>query len=427
VTATDLLWGGAQDEDGAAASLAGVASAIVELPDGTPPPGELRDGVALDRYSATAAHGLLFERAVLPAGTVFGLRVQVELPELHREAILDALRQVAAALRDGAVRIGAAQTRGLGLLRLEGGRLYERDLSSPGGIRSALRGQPHVTTSVDDREAFPPIATDDLVVEVTWRPRLPTFVRRRGQGLAVDALPLTARVADGQVALVLPGSSIKGALRAQAERIVRTVKGTAVPDAHADQLRVELVDDLFGVAPTRDELGCQGALFVADCHSELRIDAEKWQAIVEAAPHPEGQERRRDLSPLMQATATAGLARGDGRAWLEPAQHVALDRWTQAAADGALFSVLEPHDVAWQPLRLSIDIAWLDPDRRHAALALLWLVLRDLRGQRIALGAGASRGQGWIAVDAISASSDTEWIESPTPEMSSGWDSWVRA
>lgn len=48
------------------------------------------------------------------------------------------------------------------------------------------------------------------------------MVKAEGEGIAVDILPLISGF-DGGITFVLPGSSIKGALRTQAERIIRTV------------------------------------------------------------------------------------------------------------------------------------------------------------------------------------------------------------
>lgn len=83
--------------------------------------------------------------------------------------------------------------------------------------------------------------------------------------------------------------------------------------------------------------------------------------------------------------------------------HVAIDRWTGGASDHRLFSALDPSaTVAWEPIRLEVDVARLDrhcrSDAASAALPLLLLVLRDLRDGWLSLGYGGTRGRGQIEV-----------------------------
>jgi hypothetical protein len=121
------------------------------------------------------------------------------------------------------------------------------------------------------------------------------------------------------------------------------------------------------------------------------------------------------------------------RSWLashgiEQADHVAIDRWTGGAADGRLYSVLEPHAVRWNPITIAVDLTRLGdaarsefftdgadesgaPDPPHdvtadAGLALLLLVLRDLAEGWIPLGHGAYRGLGWIEVQGVHVTGD---------------------
>ena len=75
------------------------------------------------------------------------------------------------------------------------------------------------------------------------------------QGTVVHALPLADRVTRdpglAQMAWLLPGSSIKGALRSHAERIVRTLRGVAAPGDFLEAVRdrqLGPVLTLFGFA-----------------------------------------------------------------------------------------------------------------------------------------------------------------------------------
>jgi len=150
---------------------------------------------------------------------------------------------------------------------------------------------------------------------IDWAPAGPLLVKAGQEGIAVDAVPLVSAVG-AQVALVLPGSSVKGALRAHAERIVRTLLGQGRPAWVAgsrgdpkrrflDAVDVPLVNELFGQRAQRpgpadagDWLPGLGALAVADCFARHRLPAPQWQSL--CASH--------DDSTLALALREHGLA-----------------------------------------------------------------------------------------------------------------------
>ncbi|MFD0661286.1 RAMP superfamily CRISPR-associated protein [Thermocatellispora tengchongensis] len=204
------------------------------------------------------------------------------------------------------------------------------------------------------------------------------MVRSGTRGLVVDTLPLTTRIGRRHLTLALPGASIKGALRAHAEFIERTARGLDVDTpvvngsagAYSAAFRAQLdqlpaVRALFGAARDDSADRRAGALRAEECTSTATIPDDLWRSVTGADTEPsttgEYPESVRDrLEDL-------GMSRSD---------HVALDRWTGGAADGRLFSVLEPHAVEWEPIRLSLDLTRLgDDDARHAPLALLLLTL----------------------------------------------------
>ncbi len=398
------VWG-FQEGDKGHASYVFVEDAVI--PDGVAV--EVRDGVGIDRVWGCAAEHVKYDRAILPRGTALPLVLTVELRGDGSEAKA-MFGDLLAALESGEVRFGAGRTRGLGRLRLSAAAEVKKEtLNKCNGILEALRGKsPAVTLPTLGR------SRPRLVATVDWRPDGPLMVKSGLDGVGVDMLPLLSAVA-GALAPVLPGSSVKGALRNQAERVVRTVLGCrALHDLDGKErflahTRVPLVEELFG-SPGRGKkekeersegesregrLGL-GALAVDDCYAkDLRIPRERWQRVIRAAPDAgEGQsesELRRvlDESPSPLTHWTAGY-------------HVAVDRWTGGAADGFLYTVLEPHDVAWEPLTLEIDVARLERLGCAAeALALLLFVLRDLSAGRIPLGFATLRGMGAVAVSGV--------------------------
>ncbi|ROO60908.1 CRISPR/Cas system CSM-associated protein Csm3 (group 7 of RAMP superfamily) [Micromonospora sp. Llam0] len=406
----------------------------------------VRDGVGIDRRSASAAAAYLYTREVLPAGTAFALRLVADTPTTAPEPgypggwpalVHDAVETVIAGLSHGRVPIGAGRGRGHGRVQLRDVTVRHADLSEPAGLVAWLTG-----TAEPTRPLVPELPPQDgrLRITVAWRPTTPVLVRDSLSGTVVDTLPLTATDVDGTVRLLLPGSSIRGVVRSHAERIMRTLLQQDAPDhADGDSFGETLrrppvgVDVLFGAAPdghrqgrpgSQDTTGWRGAVSVADCHSLGQLSAQSWNSVVTVSPKARAatarttpgteprQERADRNSDRDQArTRLYGLL-GDisPEVPFQISDHVAIDRWTGGASDHRLFSVLEPGPtVRWEPIRIEVDVARLArfarldrSDPRHAsataALPLLLLVLRDLRDGWLTLGYGSTRGRGQIEV-----------------------------
>jgi CRISPR/Cas system CSM-associated protein Csm3 (group 7 of RAMP superfamily) len=277
--------------------------------------------------------------------------------------------------------------------------LRESPFATRAGILAALRNRAGADVPAGDVEAalrrHPPRRRPRLVITVEWEPVGPLMVKSGHEGIAVDVLPLVGALPGG-LALVLPGSSVKGALRSRAECIVRTLLGLDLPPGKDPRkrflraLEVPLVDELFGLRGTGEPnpegdgpLAGLGALGVDDCYATA-IPGERWEEV----------ERATAEGPLRQALDGAGL-----RHW-QQAFHVAVDRWTGGAAESFLYSVLEP-DAGWEPLVLTVDLDRLPGPLQQPALALLLLVLRDLGRGRLPLGFATHRGMGAVRVKAV--------------------------
>jgi len=300
------------------------------------------------------------------------------------------------ALEKGDIRIGAAKTRGLGRIKLKDLTIKAQDLGSSVGIFDTLLkgGNPQDWKILSQAVTYQSPA--NLTVDITWEPKEPVMVKAEGDGIAIDILPLVSQVGN-DVTFVIPGSSIKGVLRTQAERIIRTVRQptTLEEDKFLEQVRLDLVNELFGSAARgKTDQGRIGALSVDDCFSEIFMKIPHWADVENA------KEMTDDLKTALQRALGQEPYKK-----LQPAMHVAVDRWTGGAADGMLYSVLEPIGVTWQPIGLHLDIARLtiyNPVLVKPAIALLLLVLRDLANRKIPIGYGTNRGMGTILVSKIS-------------------------
>lgn len=419
---------------------------------------EIRDSVGIDRYYGVAADKAKFNRAILPRGTKMNFLMTVEIGEDHDANKTKAIiGNLLAALTASKVRFGAARTRGLGRVRLGNGRIREDVFDKPDGILNLLKilsskeeeqGKTFATlTSWLDTEeikealkANEPNSPPHLEINITWKPCLPVMVKAGYDGIGVDMLPLTSGVDKGELALCLPGSSIKGALRSHAERIVRTVldcenkrfqtKGKR--DFHDQIKALPLIDELFGAKKEKDakqeRLGL-GALAIDDCYATETMNAAAWRKVETARDDkPEDEAKQKDQASAGESKdqseqgavsyfkrelwqylreidkqrshwSEADYAKDTSRFRIN--HHVAIDRWTGGASEGALYSVLAPTKVDWDDMRLMLDF-----DRLRGvelpALMLLLLTLRDVAENRLPFGFATTRGMGEIGVENIS-------------------------
>lgn len=113
VGGSGILFGGVKgDDEGAQSPL------IVHEVKGLLPKGggvEIRDGVGIDVKSGTALKGAKFDYEVIPAGTVFGCRLELLVFDASQESsLLQHLLASLAGLENGEIALGAKTTRGFG-------------------------------------------------------------------------------------------------------------------------------------------------------------------------------------------------------------------------------------------------------------------------------------------------------------------------
>lgn len=394
---------GFQAGDRGHAARAFVEDALIDL-GGADAAVEVRDGIGIERCTGATARRIKYNRAILPPGTGFPLAMTVELPGAVKSDLRNVVGHLLAALEGGEVGFGAARTRGFGDVKLHDTRVIDEDWGSKKGLLALLDdkvgGVEVQTADLVVRDGIQPAVAPRIVFSVDSKSVGALMVKSGLEGIAVDALPLAGPTGTGTWALLLPGSGIKGALRFQAERIVRTLLHrdapgpVGTPEAFLAAVQVPLVEHLFGAGKPPDAKKSaaksspkpgttsppgKGALSVADCHGTRSFTAAQWTAVV-------------------SAETGEGLAKALGSetrdASMEQAHHVGADRWTGGAAENILFSALEPLGESWGPLQLTLDLDRLPKELHLPAVALMLLLLRDLAGERIPFGYGSNRGLG---------------------------------
>ena len=374
--------------------------------------GELpsRMGNAIDRYWGSVADGALFEHEYLPAGRPLEIVItaQAGLPDgvdVPAGAVEPATPEQVETLfglflglfRSERIAFGGRQGAGWGRVRPDARpgagfwTLTRAPLGSCDDLVSWLSGGQDMAGTITPVDCGGP---DRMRITVEWnsptgilvadpriseaelerkrqekekRERAAQEAGRSGEPDDVRDDYVPARQMRTDTAqderLVLPGSSVRGALRSRASRIARTilaarhapVEDWSDTDVH-DQLAGDpvLVRDLFGSTEQH------GALTVLD------------------------------------TLAVPGSSR------LIP--HNAGDRWTGGVAGGALYGE-EVHDAQWGDLTLELNPGSFSPradaDRRRAAWCLLGLVLAELAAGALPLGSRGTRGLGQVKVTSI--------------------------
>ena len=165
----------------------------------------------------------------------------------------------------------------------------------------------------------------------------------------------------GAAAPELPGPSLRGILRSQAERILRTLK----PEAACDPTNPRTC-----CAARERQAGKEGKPFTR-CNACRAFGNEEWAGWVRVR--------------------VDSLAGGSP----VPFDHVAIDRFTGGARDSLKFDTLAGGAGRWS---ICLDMTDVPTSDRDWVMGLLALTLGDLHDGRVRGGHGAARGHGRLVV-----------------------------
>jgi len=398
---------GDSEAEGGRASRLFIAHATAALPPAHS--ARIRDGVGIDRASRVAARAgrVKFDLEVLPPGTAFDLRLELE------DASADDERLLAAALAEwqaGRAWLGGRVARGLGAFSLEQVRLTRWALETSADLIAFLQAdEPWQAASgnavtVDEgwlcqrlNEACATLpgaihhneavarsfftAQFDLCFDGLFLVNDQQAAARSG----FDHAPLLAQMAqDGQP--ILPGAGLRGVLRAQAERIVRTLATLANEG-----------EDFLKKCPACNPVEARAKQPLANCDSLIRTKRRRENKDdSDEVDEPElclacwlfGSTRRGSRFIVEDAAALATARK--------PLDFIAIDRFTGGVKGNAKFDAF----ALWQPVfrvRCHLDnpVAW--------ELGWLALVLRDLHDGLLPVGFGGAKGFGRAHVEALTA------------------------
>lgn len=376
-----------------------------------------RMGNAIDRYWGSAGDTALFEHEYLPRGKELALTItaeaglpdDVEVPQGDvappgPKQVEKLFALIIGLIKDGRVAFGGRQNAGWGRVALSDSekawRLTKAEPGSRAGLEEWLSGAGGRSVDVAPVDCG---GSGRMRIEITWdSPTGILVVEPQDDGSeegadagAADGSPGEAEGADSEETkparplragpeetdpIVLPGSSVRGALRTRATRIARTI--------------LLAKKDPSTVADWSD----------AGVHEQLAQDPSLVRDLFGSTTH------RGALTVLDTLAAEDGPSR--------KVTHNAGDRWTGGVADGLLYSE-EVYDSTWNSIVLELDLDRLltnaragleEPggqedsqgeDRSRAAFCLLGLVLAEMAAGTLPLGSRGTRGMGQVEVKAM--------------------------
>jgi CRISPR/Cas system CSM-associated protein Csm3 (group 7 of RAMP superfamily) len=364
-SASALLFGGVKgDDDGEQSPL------IVEDAWGTQSGVERRDGVGIAGESRTAIQDKKFDLHLWQAGTIFALRFELCIrAEDDEQALKQALVTALAGLSNGAITLGARKQRGYGRVQVENWRVKTYDLCHVNALLDWLQHgneplwsqgvQPvsdlaqalGVTVCKDTRSLFHLKADFALPGSLLIRSSSGTGHFGPDEGHLHARNVAGPRGNDGTLlpAPILSGTSVAGAMRARAFKILATL-GDREKAKH-------LVDAIWGTDM-----------------EELRQRRARGDRT--AQPYA---SRLRISEHLLQHTTT------------DLVQHrVSINRFTGGARDTALFS--QQPAFGKDNTIVTIEVELLAPQPHE--IGLLLLLLKDLWTGDLPLGGESSVGRG---------------------------------
>ena len=206
---------------------------------------EVRDVVKINNTRGIAEAKGKYDYETLAPGAKFHFHMETNLWEGENEKkTRSVLNAILTSLINGEIRVGAMSAKGFGQIRLNNPKGYGFDFSQPKDLIMWLEGPekhlPNWTGFLQtDIEPISKACENEMVLEAWFSLKTSMLIRQYQETTSgenegePDAIHIQS---NGKP--ILPGTSIKGALRARAERILHTL---AQEESRADRMLHELM------------------------------------------------------------------------------------------------------------------------------------------------------------------------------------------
>ena len=214
----------------------------------------LRDGVAIDGYTNTAIKGCKYDYEAIERGAWGDFYMEVTLRKMHeacKAEIEEAIEALLVHMQQGFM-LGALTAKGFGRVCVKRLKMKRYDFSQLDDVAAWFTGAELET--VPDYTAKKEEIPEDFVVDADFALRSSLIIRDYNtdeQTAKGETLSAVQKMSDGSY--VIPGTSIKGVLRHQAEKILRRLGKDAT-----------MLDDVMGYA--KEQAKHKSRLFVDEVY-----------------------------------------------------------------------------------------------------------------------------------------------------------------
>ncbi|MCP4217946.1 MAG: hypothetical protein GY765_25105 [bacterium] len=343
----------------------------------------IRDGIAIDSATGMVKENAKYDYEVLEPGPGFSLYMEIKIDDsMDGNFAKKMLATIVEKLESGNMHIGAKTNNGLGKIRLVKRCVRGYDLSKKEDVQSWFAGL--ASGGFDSRRYELPAGFGDsagkmFVIEAAMRLDNSFIIRSYSDD---PALPDAVSLKSG-TNFVISGSSLKGAMRSRAERILNTLRPL--------------------VAASGGSPRAKGRLFPPRVAGPLEPQRPLWGSELE--PTVRGGS---DTIPTGPADALFGYVDESSNTKLkgrlrvdevilpemqpETQTRIKIDRFTGGTIEGALFESMPLFTDGNEKncFRLRFEIA----DYTPAEAGLLLLVLKDLWTGDLAVGGEKNVGRG---------------------------------
>ncbi len=228
----------------------------------------VRDGIAIENKTGIVKTGAKYEYEIVERDTVFQLTMEAEYEDDNEKFVKQMMKTIRDELEKGNVQVGAKTNNGMGQLKLTAAKIYDYDFSAKDSVVAWLSNEKNVPELADNIKAFP-LTTQDAVLEADFD-LANALIIRAYEGEHSDATHIES---NGKK--IIPGSSLKGALRSRAERILNTISGGE------EKYTSAILNNLFGFVSEESKEARKGRLkvaekklpaFVAQVQRRIKID-----------------------------------------------------------------------------------------------------------------------------------------------------------
>jgi CRISPR-associated RAMP protein (TIGR02581 family) len=354
----------------------------------------IRDRVGIDRETGASASGAKFDIEVLPRGSEFTFRIELQddVTDVHENILASALSE----WTHKRCYLGGSISRGLGNMQLEDCRVYELDFSSIDNIMDYL-GSDSPTKCINEEEHWLDRHVEDAR-ERTKQTDESSFyssfvdmeitLQFSGAFAVNDILNATRRGFDfcpiqEEGEFLLPGSSLRGAMRSHAEKIARSIATLDCSDEN----------DFLSRCPACNP-HADASMPLTSCSTLIRENRKRQSSLPEALVEHENSCLACQLFGNLYKGSRLYISDGylANPPEIKIMDFLAIDRFTGGGKDGAKFDAV----VLWRPL-FTFRVFLENP--QDWELGWLMLVLKDMKEELVAIGFGQNKWFGNVKIE----------------------------